>query len=53
MSEKSSTRITSVMREGGERSRTEWTERRRTDHASLWKQIITEVGESLGVSVEV
>ncbi|MPD06543.1 hypothetical protein E2C01_102358 [Portunus trituberculatus] len=28
---------------GGERSRIECTVRRRTDHASLWKQTITEV----------
>uniref|UniRef100_A0A182QIN5 Uncharacterized protein n=1 Tax=Anopheles farauti TaxID=69004 RepID=A0A182QIN5_9DIPT len=44
MSEKSSTRITSFTRWSGERSSTECTVRSSTDHASLWKQMMTDVG---------
>jgi hypothetical protein len=47
ISEKSSTRMTSVMSSDGDLSRTEWTDRSSTDHASLWKQIITDVGGML------
>jgi hypothetical protein len=43
MSEKSSTRMISFSRWGGERSSTECTVRRSTDQASLWKQMITAV----------
>jgi hypothetical protein len=41
MVEASSTRMISWISWWGERSRTEWTVRRRTDQASLWKQMMT------------
>lgn len=44
ISEKSSTRITSCIRWSGDLSKTEWTVLTSTDHASLWKHIITAVG---------
>ena len=47
MSEKSSTRMTCLMRWAGDRSRTECTVRSNTDHASLWKQITTLVAGKL------
>ena len=43
MSDLSSTRMISLRRWSGERSRTECTVLRSTDQASLWKQMITEV----------
>ena len=43
ISEKSSTSIISLIKCGGERSNTECTVRNSTDHASLWKQIMTSV----------
>ena len=43
ISEKSSTRIISVKRWAGERSKIEWTVRNNTDQASLWKHTITDV----------
>lgn len=43
MSDLSSTRMISLRRWSGDRSRTECTVLRRTDQASLWKQMITEV----------
>lgn len=46
ISEKSSTRITSCIRWSGDLSKTEWTVLTSTDHASLWKHIITAVGGS-------
>ena len=42
MVELSSTSIISLMSSGGERFTTEWTERSKTDQASLWKIIIIE-----------
>lgn len=50
LSEKSSTRIISLSKFGGERSIMECTERKRTDQASLWKQTITEVSGSVSKS---
>lgn len=48
-SEKSSTRIISCIRFGGERFKILWTVRSKTDQASLWRQIITLVlGRSFG-----
>lgn len=47
ISEKSSTRIMWPINSGGERSNTECTVRSSTDHASLWKHIITSVAGSL------
>jgi hypothetical protein len=47
ISEKSSTRTISLRRWGGDRSITEWTVRKRTDHASLWKHITTLVAGSV------
>lgn len=47
ISEKSSTRITWPISSSGERSKTEWTVRNRTVHASLWKHMITSVGGRL------
>jgi hypothetical protein len=41
MVEASSTRMISWMSDSGERLRTEWTVRSRTDQASLWKQMMT------------
>ena len=42
MSEKSSTRMTSLRRGAGERSTIEWTPRSSTEKASLWKHMTTE-----------
>lgn len=44
MSEKSSTKMMWPIKWGGERSSTECTVLRSTDHASLWKHIMTSVG---------
>lgn len=43
ISEKSSTKMIRPIKWTGDRSNTEWTVRSNTDHASLWKQIITSV----------
>lgn len=43
ISEKSSTKTTSSIKFAGDLSRTEWTVLSRTDQASLWKQMITDV----------
>ena len=43
ISDASSTRMISLSRWPGLLSMTEWTVRRRTLHASLWKQMITDV----------
>lgn len=47
MSEKSSTSMISCMSSDGDLSNTEWTVLRSTDHASLWKQMMTAVGGRL------